>query len=179
MGFQLAPWRGRTLQVNTNVTIAKWLIQPYYCVPVMGFQLECRKKFQEPGQDISEDNPKILTTQRNEIYIDSLSLWRGSPLYNAFQDYLYPHDIYMGNKFIFIFFWLTHLWSPLTWWVCFLFCTLAQAQAPHRAQKVSTGLPRLYRGLYSAVLDLPELNHSVSNFRGSAIDYHWSCFTYF
>ena len=49
--------------------------------------------------------------------------------------------------------WLTHLWSPLTWWVCFLFYTLAQAQAPHRAQKVSTGLPRLYRGLYSAVLD--------------------------
>ena len=29
--------------------------------------------------------------------------------------------------------WLTHLWSPLTWWVCFLFCTLAPAPAPAQA----------------------------------------------
>ena len=28
------------------------------------------------------------------------------------------------------------------------------------AQKVSTGLTRLYRGLYSAVLDFPEFNDS-------------------
>ena len=69
----------------------------------MGFQLTRRMKTQEPGPDMSEDNPKILITQRKEIYIDSLSLWSVSPLYNAFQDHLYPHNIYIRNKIIFIF----------------------------------------------------------------------------
>ena len=31
--------------------------------------------------------------------------------------------------------WLTHLWSPLTWWVCFLFCILA----PGTSTSTSTG----------------------------------------
>ena len=71
-------------------------------------------------------------------------------------------------------YWLTHLWSPLTWWVS-PYSALwarapaqakaqaqaqAQAQAPAQAQKVSTGLTRLYRGFYSAVMDFPRLNHS-------------------
>ena len=75
--------------------------------------------------------------------------------------------------------WLTHLWIPLvTQWVSSYSALWAQAQALAQAlaqaQKVSTGLTRLYRGLYSAVLDF-QPNHSFSIFCGSAIDYHWSC----
>ena len=40
-------------------------------------------------------------------------------------------------------YWLTHLWSPLTWWVSLLFCTLApapaRAQAQHQHRKYQLG----------------------------------------
>ena len=71
-------------------------------------------------------------------------------------------------------YWLTHLWIPLvTQWVSSYSALWAQAQAPAQAQaqKVSTGLTRVYRGLYSAVLDFPKLNYLFWNFCGSAIDY--------
>merc|ERR1712081_52322 len=70
--------------------------------------------------------------------------------------------------------WLTHLWIPLvTQWVSSYSALWAQAQAQARAQaqKVSTGLTRVYRGLYSAVLEFPKPNYVFWNFRGSAIDY--------
>ena len=47
----------------------------------------------------------------------------------------------------------------------------AQARAQALAQKVSTGLTRLYRGFYLAVLDFCKLYHLFWNFCGSAIDY--------
>ena len=57
--------------------------------------------------------------------------------------------------------WLTHLWIPLvTKWVSSYSALWAPAQARAQAQKVSTGLTRVYRVLYSAVLDFPKLNHS-------------------
>ena len=44
-----------------------------------------------------------------------------------------------------------------------------QHQHRHRAQKVSTGLTRLYRGLYSAVVHFPGLNHSSRFFVGQPL----------
>ena len=68
-----------------------------------------------------------------------------------------------GNVWEYPYDWLTHHWSPVTWWVCLLFCNWAQApeQAQAQAQKVSTGLTRLYRGLYIAILDFPKDNYSL------------------
>ena len=80
------------------------------------------------------------------------------------KSYYYIYYIY-----IYYWSWLTHPWSPFAGWV-YSYCCLARHRAPHQAPlKVSSELPRLNTGFYSALLDLTELNLSFHGFFGSTL----------